>query len=58
MSERVTVSVEVLNRVLGVLSQRPYAEVANIITEVQQDVRPVAQGVDDNAEQMAAQAES
>jgi hypothetical protein len=44
-NERVTVSTEIMNKALGVLSQRPYMEVAGIISELQADVRPIAQGV-------------
>jgi hypothetical protein len=39
--ERSTVSNETLNKVLTVLAQRPYVEVAQIIQELQADVRPV-----------------
>ena len=47
--EKVTISTEVLNKVLNVLAQRPYAEVANIIDEVQKDVTPLVQEVDKEA---------
>ena len=36
-----TISEEVLNKVLSVLAQQPYGSVANIIQEVQQDIKPV-----------------
>jgi hypothetical protein len=41
MSERVTVSVEVLNKVLAVLTQMPYQQVAGIVDELQKDVQQI-----------------
>lgn len=41
MSERVSVSVEVLNNVLSVLAQLPYSQVKNTIEGLQQDVQQI-----------------
>jgi hypothetical protein len=41
MSERVTISVEVVNKVLAVLTQLPYQQVAGLVDEVQQDVQQI-----------------
>ena len=38
--ERVSVSAAVMNKVLAVLQQLPYHQVAAIIAEVQADVKP------------------
>ena len=52
--ERLSISTEVLNTLLNVLAQRPYAEVANIITEAQQDVRPIVSQVEPELEKANA----
>jgi hypothetical protein len=39
--ERVTVSVEVLNKVMAVLGQLPYQQVSGIVDELRADVKPV-----------------
>ena len=41
MSERVTISSDVLNKVLAVLQQMPYAQVAGLIAAVQSDIQQV-----------------
>jgi hypothetical protein len=54
--ERVTIGVETLNEVLGLLSQQPYNSVANVIQKVQQDVKPLMQGVDSSAPEVDQEA--
>lgn len=44
--QRVTISVDALNKVLGVLGSLPYQQVAQVIQEVQHDVKPVLEAVD------------
>jgi hypothetical protein len=39
--ERMTVSTEVLNKVLQVLGAMPYAQVASVVQELQQDAQPL-----------------
>ena len=41
LPERVSLATETINEILGVFSQMPYREVANIITKIQQDVQPL-----------------
>jgi len=41
MQERVSVSVEVMNKVMAVLGNLPYQQVAGLVQEVQQDVKPI-----------------
>jgi hypothetical protein len=41
MSERVTVSVEIVNKILAVLTQLPYQQVAGLVTEIQNDVKQI-----------------
>ena len=49
-----SISEEILNKLLNVLAQRPYAEVAGIIQEVQQDAKPLVSDVDkDDGEEAA-----
>lgn len=49
MNDRMTVSTEMLNKVLNVLAQRPYAEVAQVINELQQDIKPILTEVPEEA---------
>ncbi len=42
MNERITLSVAVFDRILGVISQRPYAEIAALIAAIQKDARPLS----------------
>lgn len=46
MSERVSISVSVLNQVITVLAALPYQQVSAIIQEVQKDVQ---RGVEDDS---------
>jgi hypothetical protein len=39
MNERVSISSDVLNKVLAVLQQMPYAQVAGLILAVQSDIQ-------------------
>lgn len=41
MNDRLTISSETMNKILGVLGSLPYTQVANLIQEVQSDVAPV-----------------
>ena len=46
MSEqRVSVRVDVLNKVLAVLGNMPYQQVANVIGELQEDAKPLMEQV-------------
>ena len=47
--ERVTISGEVLNEVLNVLGQLPYVQSANVIKKIQEDIRPIVEGVHEDA---------
>lgn len=40
-AERVTITTEMLNKIFGVLGNMPYAQVAALFQEIQQDVRPL-----------------
>lgn len=37
---RMTLSTETLNKILSTLGQMPYSQVANLISEIQSDLRP------------------
>ncbi len=39
--EKVTIPVETLNKVLGILGSLPYQQVAGVVAEVQQQVQPI-----------------
>lgn len=51
MSEqRVTISIEVLNKAMGILGQLPYNQVGQVIADIQKDVKPelsVVEGSED-----------
>lgn len=38
------ISEDLLNKIINVLAQRPYAEVAGLITEIQEDIKPFDEG--------------
>jgi hypothetical protein len=44
MSERISVSVEVINKVLAVLTQMPYQQVAAVVEELRTDVEQIESG--------------
>ncbi len=47
---RISLSVALLDRILGLLAQRPYAEVAPLIQAIQKDVVPLPAPVVPNAQ--------
>ena len=41
MSERMSLSIEVINKVMTVLSQMPYQQVQAVIEEIRADAKPI-----------------
>ena len=39
--DRVTISVEVINKAMAILGKLPYDQVANIVEEIRRDVKPI-----------------
>ncbi len=42
MNDRVTVSVAIFDRMLSVIGQRPFTEVAQLMQIIQKDVKPLS----------------
>jgi hypothetical protein len=41
MSKRIHISVEVINKILSILSMLPYQQVAGVIEEIKKDAKPI-----------------
>ena len=39
--ERITLSVEVMNKIMNVMGQLPYQQVAQLVQEIQQDAKKI-----------------
>ena len=52
--ERLTLTVGTLNKIFNTLGQMPYAQVAALITEIQQDIRPLMAEIKDTEDGVEA----
>ena len=47
MTGRVSISVETVNKIMTVLGQLPYSQIAELVAEIQPDVKPIEEVLDD-----------